>query len=133
MAWRKRWFGRFKGVKLVQLEAGFSAGSAIIEMIFQDRQGLLRFLPALPAELSEGKVSGLKARGGFEVGLDWNEGKIYSATITSFDGKPCNFKNNGFDKIKITCGGKEVKYVSNKEKGIISFDTEKRQKYQLIF
>lgn len=123
----------FKGIKLVQVEASIAAGSAIIEMIFQDRQDLLRFLPALPANLSKGKVTGLRARGGFEVGLEWNEGKIYSANIISYDGKPCHFKDNGFNKIKITCSGKEVKYASNKDKGIISFDTAKGQEYQLTF
>jgi len=123
----------FKGIKLVQIDASLFTGSAIIEMIFQDRQGLLRFLPALPANLAEGKVAGLRARGGFEIGLSWNDGKVYSANIISHNGKPCHFKNNGFDKIEITCGGKEVKNISNKEKGIISFDTTKGQKYQLTF
>ncbi|MCX6219647.1 MAG: glycoside hydrolase N-terminal domain-containing protein [Bacteroidia bacterium] len=123
----------FKGVKLVQVEASLALGSAITEMIFQDRQGLLRFLPALPANLSKGKVTGLKARGGFEVGLEWNKGKVYSANIISFAGKTCHFKDKGFDKIKITCSGKEVKYTSNKDKGIISFDTGKGQEYQLTF
>ncbi len=123
----------FKGIKLVQVEASLALGSAIIEMIFQDRQGLLRFLPALPVNLAQGKVTGLKARGGFEVGLEWNKGKIDAANIKSFDGNPCHFKDNGFDKIKITCGGKEVKYTSNNDKGIISFDTAKGQEYHLTF
>ena len=123
----------FKGIKLVQIEASLAMGSAVIEMIFQDRQGLLRFLPALPSDLSEGKVTGLRARGGFEVGLEWNKGKISSANIISFEGKPCHFKDNGFNKIKITCGGKEVKYASDKDKSIISFDTAVGQKYQLTF
>ena len=123
----------FKGIKLVQIKASIATGSAIIEMIFQDRQGLLRFLPALPANLSKGKVTGLRARGGFEVGLEWDEGRAYSANIISFDGKPCRFKDNGFDKIKITCDGKEMKFVINKDKGIISFDTVKGQEYQLTF
>ena len=91
----------FKGVRLVQVEASIAAGSAIIEMIFQDRQGVLRFLPALPANLSEGKVAGLRARGGFEVGLEWKEGKINSANIISLGGKPCQLKDNGLGKIKI--------------------------------
>ena len=123
----------FKGIKLFQIEANIATGSAIIEMIFQDRQGLLRFLPALPAELSKGNVTGLRARGGFEVNMEWDKGKMKSAGILSIDGKPCQIKNNGNDKIKITCGGKEVVYTDNKDKGIISFSTQKGQEYKLTF
>ena len=123
----------FKGIKLIQVEASLAMGSAIIEMIFQDRQGLLRFLPALPANISQGKVKGLRARGGFEIAMEWKEGKIVSANIISFVGKTCQFKDNGFDKIKITSEGKDVKYACNKDKGIISFETVKGQEYQLTF
>ncbi len=121
----------YKGTKLVQIEASLALGSAIAEMIFQDRQGLLRFLPALPANLSKGKVTGLKARGGFEVGLEWTEGKIDLVEIISFEGKPCLFKENGYQNIKIISGGKEVKYNINKEKGIVSFETQKQHRYEL--
>ena len=123
----------FKDVRLFQIEANIGRSSSIIEMIFQDRQNILKFLPALPAELSSGKVKGLKARGGFEVGLKWNERKVYSATIRSFHGNPCIFKDNEFDRVRITCNGKEIKYDTNKDKGIISFDTEKDEEYQLTF
>ena len=123
----------FVGTKLIQLDASFGTGSAIIEMIFQDRQGLLRFLPALPVALSKGEVAGLRARGGFEVGLKWSEGRINSANIISINGKLCQIKDNGFDKIRITCGGKEVKYNKDKDKRIINFDTVKGQEYQLTF
>ena len=121
----------FKGIKLVQIDASLFLGSAIAEMIFQDRQGLFRFLPALPANLSQGKVSGLRARGGFEVGLQWDKGKLNEANIVSFDGQPCHIKDNGFDRITITCDGKVAKYTSNK--GIITFDTARGQKYRLTF
>jgi alpha-L-fucosidase 2 len=121
----------YKGTKLVQIEASLALGSAIAEMIFQDRQGLLRFLPALPANLSKGKVTGLKARGGFEVSLEWTEGKIDLVNIMSFEGKLCLFKDNGYHNIKIISGGKEVKYNINKEKGIVSFKTQKQQQYEL--
>ena len=123
----------FKNIKLFQIDANITIASSIIEMIFQDRQGLLRFLPALPAELSEGKVSGLRARGGFEVGLKWSEGRINSANIFSLDGNLCQLKNNGYDKIIITCGGKEVKYNDDKDKGIISFNTGNGLEYLLTF
>lgn len=123
----------FPGVKLFQVEANIGIGSSIIEMIFQDRQHMLRFLPALPANLPEGKVTGLRARGGFEINMEWKEGKVSSVNIKSFDGKPCQFKDNGFSKIKITCDNKEVKYDNNKEKGVVSFETNKGQEYQLSF
>jgi alpha-L-fucosidase 2 len=123
----------FKNIKLFEIDANIAISSSIIEMIFQDRQGLLRFLPALPAELSEGKAKGIRARGGFEVNLEWNKSRIYSANIISLDGKPCRLKENGFGRIKITSGGKEVKYSINRDKGIISFDTAKGQDYQLTF
>jgi alpha-L-fucosidase 2 len=123
----------FKNIKLFQIDANITIGASIIEMIFQDRQGVLRFLPALPVELSDGKVTGLRARGGFEVGLEWNKGRINSANIISIDGKYCKIKDKGFDKISITCRGKKVKYMNDKDKGIIGFDTEKGQEYQLTF
>ncbi len=123
----------FKGIKLVQVEASIAMGSAIVEMIFQDRQGLLRFLPALPADLPEGRVTGLRARGGFEVGMAWHQGKMRAANIFSFDGKPCIIKDHGFDKLEISCDGKEIKYSNDKDKGIIRFDTDKGKGYQLTF
>ena len=123
----------FKNIKLFQIDANITIASSIIEMIFQDRQGLLRFLPALPAELSEGKVSGLRARGGFEVGLEWSKGRLNSANIISFEGKPCKLKTKGLEKIRITCGGKEVKYNDDKDKGIISFNTGKGPRIPVDF
>jgi len=123
----------FEGVKLFQIEANIGLVSSIIEMIFQDRQHLLKFLPALPSILPNGEVKGLRARGGFEIDMKWNRGKIYSVNITSISGNRCQFKDNGFNKIKITSEGKDVKFTNDNEKGVISFETEKGKGYQLAF
>jgi alpha-L-fucosidase 2 len=123
----------FEGVKLFQIEANIGLVSSIIEMIFQDRQHLLKFLPALPSILPNGEVKGLRARGGFEIDMKWNRGKIYSVNITSISGNRCQFKDNGFNKIKITSEGKDVKFTNDNEKGVISFETEKGKDYQLAF
>ncbi|HTN08228.1 glycosyl hydrolase family 95 catalytic domain-containing protein [Agriterribacter sp.] len=121
----------FKDVKLFQIEANIAAGAAIIEMFFQDRQGVLKFIPALPAELPDGKVAGLRARGGFEVGLEWKEGKMMSATIESRDGKECRFRDDGFEKLKILNNNMEVMF--QRENGVIVFKTGKGKKYALNF
>lgn len=82
--------------KLFQIEANFGLTAGIVEMLMQsqpdsgeiDAQPIIRLLPALPKEWPAGKVTGLLARGGFEVDIEWADGEVVEVTIHSLKGTP---------------------------------------------
>jgi alpha-L-fucosidase 2 len=49
-------------------------------------------LPALPAELPDGEVKGICARGGFVLDIKWQQGKLQQVTVLSTTGNICNLK-----------------------------------------
>ena len=77
-------------------------------MLLQSQDNVIHLLPALPDAWKNGKVSGLRARAGFQVDITWQDGKLASATIHSDLGEPCT----------VNYGGKTVVFKIKKGRAI---------------
>lgn len=72
---------------IFQIDANLGAPTAMVEMLVYSRPGVIELLPALPsAWAASGRVTGIGARGGFEVDLSWRDGKVTRAVIRSVGG-----------------------------------------------
>ena len=80
----------------MQIDGNFGITAGIAEMLLQSQAGEIELLPALPAEWPAGKITGLRARGGYEVSVEWQDGKLVAATVKNVcgDGKtPVRYGN----------------------------------------
>jgi len=90
----------------MQIDANLGITAGMAEMLIQSQSEEIELMPAIPKAWHSGHVRGLRARGGFEVDIEWISGSLKSALI----------KSNGGDAVKVRYGKtvKDIKFQSNK-------------------
>ena len=92
-----------------QIDGNFGGTAAIAEALLQCTDDEIKLLPALPAEWSSGRVSGLRAKGGYIIDMSWKDGKLAEAEIHATVTGECRVRYNT-DKliaISLTAGESE--------------------------
>ncbi|WP_173267242.1 glycoside hydrolase family 95 protein [Streptococcus sp. 714] len=113
-----------------QIDGNFGATSGMAEMLLQSHTAYLVLLAALPDAWSTGSISGLMARGHFEVSMRWEDKKLLQMTILSGSGGDLRVSYPGIEKsvievnqekAKVKCIGKDCISVATAEGDLVQF------------
>jgi alpha-L-fucosidase 2 len=111
-----------------QIDGNFGALSGMSEMLLQSQSGEISLLPAIPDAWAEGKISGLKARGNFEIAMNWKNKQITTASILSVVGGVCKLRTVA--PVKVV--GASAKSVKTANGYVVTFNTKKGVKYNIV-
>ncbi|MGB2908551.1 MAG: glycoside hydrolase family 95 protein [Candidatus Aminicenantaceae bacterium] len=114
--------------RALQIDGTFGLSAAVAELLLQSHEQQLHLLPALPESWASGEIRGLRARGGFEVDMLWEKGRLSRATLKSLLGNACRIRVTGL--VSVFCQGTEIP-VRQPADGVVEFETEAGLEYEL--
>ena len=89
-----------------QIDGNFGGTAGVCEMLVQSDGDTITLLPALPKAWKDGEVSGICARGGYELKLKWTDSKVVELTVKA--------KNKG--KVKVAVNGRIITVKTKADK-----------------
>jgi len=110
-----------------QIDGNFAGTAGMAEMLLQSHNNYIELLPALPKAWMTGKISGLKARGNFELNIKWVNHDLQEAELTSLNGGKCVLFYSRPFKVKNV----NMKPVKSNGGYLLAFDTQVAQHYKI--
>jgi len=117
-----------------QIDGNFGATSGITEMLMQshrcDAEGhrVIDLLPALPSAWPTGNVTGLRARGGFEIAIQWKDGELATAEIKPTSGRTCRVRTSR--PVSVRSQGRVID-ITHSDGNTVAFETRAGRTYTI--